>query len=124
MKLKFIWSVAAFLMALSSVAQKQDDANHQRTLVTTDQQVTIYSEQEVCGTKDVVFLVIENQNNVPVTITWTLWEGGETKTLTVKANETVTGACTNRQPMFILTEEIPAGKSVNDMHPAIKVIVN
>jgi len=121
MKLKSFFGLALFLIVLSASAQT---AVSQPTLISTDQNVSLYYEPGTCGPRNVIYLHIVNENATTVTVTWTLWEDGKTKTLELKPNETVTGACQNRQPMFMLTEEIPAGKSINDMRPEIKVIVN
>ncbi len=71
---------------LPSFSQNADDS---RTLIVTDQQVSVYYVEATCGSKNVVLLNIVSENTVPVTVTWSMWDNGKTKSLEVQPGQTV-----------------------------------
>lgn len=124
MNLKLLFSLGAFSMGSASFAQVAAGESEKWTLIKTENNVSVYYEQGICNGKDVLFVHIVNNNGNIAKVNWSLWENTSAKSLEVKANETVSGSCQNRLPMFTLTEVIPTGKSVNDLHPVLQISVN
>lgn len=122
MKLRLLICVAFFALTMNSFGQK-NAGDENWTLITTNKNVSVYYEQASCNNNAVVFVRIVNNNPTAATIDWKLWEGGESKQLEVKANETITGGCENRPRVFLLTDRIPVGKTVNDLKPVVSVNV-
>lgn len=116
-------NIVALLALMSGIPLMAQNADGNWKLVGTENNVSVYLEPGTCRNSDVFFVRIVNDNEQAVNIEWSFWDGEKTNTLVVEGNQSVTGSCQNRQPMFMLTEVIPSGKAEGDLHPIIQVTV-
>ncbi len=111
--------LTVFCSAGKTLAQKTENWE---TLIVKEG-VSMYYELGNCLKRDVIFLKIENTGENDINLIWSLWEGQDKKSVRINAGQTITGACVNRLPEHSLIEFIPDGKSAEDIHPVIEIIV-
>lgn len=121
MKFKLLTGLGMLFLSLNTFAQKQNGGNENWTLLKTEGNVSVYYEQGTCGNAEVVFIRFVNNSSTTADINWSLWDGSKAKSISVNADETITGSCENRPRTFMLTERIPSGKTIKDLHIQIQV---
>lgn len=108
------------LVTVSVLASTITQAQTAWTPLDTVNNVNIsYFEESNCLDSAAVYLKIENTNNQPVSVTWSLWTGSLPITVALAANETMEGYCSESSLNVIVN--IPPGMSASNMNPIINV---
>jgi hypothetical protein len=112
---KIIFTLFAMLLfCVSSNAQGPDEW----TLISTQNNVSVYYQLNACNDGTVVFLKIVNANPGEKSVSWNLWGGTEMSAYNIAAGAERSGSCASGP---FLMELIPAGKTMADLNPTVNI---
>lgn len=121
-QIKFIFktiTVLIFLVSFISEVGAQESHNPWATIATVSN-VTVSYQSYNCQGVSKMYLKIENNNATSKTVSWSFWDSGTFKNITLDAGETQLGSC-NINSIKELSEIIPSEQSIEDLNAIINV---
>jgi hypothetical protein len=112
---KLLLLIGAIVIALCQITKAQEA---KWTLLKKTNNVIVSYQKGTCMGKEVLTLQMVNNNEKEMTVSWSLWNNGNFRTIQLKGNEKKTGECSSSS---MLNEFIPEEKSISNLDPVIKV---
>jgi hypothetical protein len=103
-----------------SIAGDRDSKEVSWTTLKTVDNVTIQYQQVKCQQQDMVVLKMINNNDHPVKVGWSLFGGSFLRSVPLEGGQTKLVDC-NSPTKELLSQVIPAGKSIRDLNPSFYV---
>jgi len=113
------------LILMLTVLDAFSKINEEWTLITTQNNVSVYYKATNCDGNSVVLVRIVNNSNESKTITWNLWGAASTpRNITILSSKDVLGGCATNVTSVQsdeLVSSIPTGKTIADIDPSVSI---